>query len=105
RLQPQGLSGDRGCPRQAGTRARAGGQGGGLMTETMPYQHLGEALGTDYFLIREQLDDEQWDFFMRARRFVDKEVLPAINEYWEAAEFPWPLARRLGELGLVGDDI
>jgi glutaryl-CoA dehydrogenase len=76
-----------------------------MSTETMPYQHLGEALATDYFFIREQLDDEQWEYFMRARRFVDHEVLPAINEYWEAAEFPWPLARRLGELGLVGDDI
>jgi glutaryl-CoA dehydrogenase len=76
-----------------------------MSTETMPYQHLGEALATDYFFIREQLDDEQWEHFMRARRFVDQEVLPAINKYWEAAEFPWPLARRLGELGLVGDDI
>ena len=32
-------------------------------------------------------------------------MLPAINEYWERAELPWPLFRRLGELGLVGDDI
>jgi glutaryl-CoA dehydrogenase len=76
-----------------------------MTMETTPYQHLGEALATDYFFIREQLDDEQWEFFMRARRFVDQEVLPAINEYWEAAEFPWPLARRLAELGLVGDGI
>jgi glutaryl-CoA dehydrogenase len=32
-------------------------------------------------------------------------VLPAINEYWEAAELPWPLMRRLAELGLYGEDI
>ncbi len=71
----------------------------------VPYQHLGEALATDYFFVREQFTDEQWDHFLRTRRFVDEEVLPAINEYWERAEPAWPLFRRLGELGLVGDDI
>ena len=76
-----------------------------MSTPTMPYEHLGEARATDYFFIREQLDDEQWEYLIRTRRFVDQEVLPAINEYWEAAEFPWPLARRLAELGLVGDDL
>jgi glutaryl-CoA dehydrogenase len=70
-----------------------------------PYEHLGEALATDYFFVREQFTDEQWELFIRTRRFVDREVLPAINEYWEKAEFPWPLARRLAELQIVGDDI
>jgi glutaryl-CoA dehydrogenase len=69
------------------------------------YEKLGEALATDYLLVREQLTDEQWECFIRARRFVDNEVLPVINGYWERAEFPWPLARGLAELGLVGDDI
>jgi glutaryl-CoA dehydrogenase len=72
---------------------------------TVPYEHLGEALATDYFFLREQFNDEQWEPFTRTRRFVDQEVLPAINDYWERAEFPWPLARRLAELGLVGDGI
>ena len=31
---------------------------------------------------------------MTTRRFVDDEVLPAINDYCEAAELPWPLMRR-----------
>jgi glutaryl-CoA dehydrogenase len=75
------------------------------MTATMPYAHLGEALATDYFLVRKQLSDEQWDLFMRTRRFVDREVLPVINDAWERAELPWPLMTRLAELGLVGDDI
>jgi len=76
-----------------------------VTTSTMPYEHLGEALATDYFFVREQFTDEQWELFIRTRRFVDREVLPAINEYWEKAEFPWPLARRLAELEIVGDDI
>ena len=28
-----------------------------------------------------------------------------INEYWENAELPWPLIKRMGELGIVGDGI
>jgi glutaryl-CoA dehydrogenase len=71
----------------------------------LPYAHLGEALATDYFHIRDQFTDEQWEHFLATRRFVDEEVLPAINEYWESAELPWPLLRRMAELGLYGEDI
>jgi glutaryl-CoA dehydrogenase len=75
------------------------------MTVAMPYAHLGEALATDYLFVREQFGEEQWERFIRTRRFVDTEVLPAINGYWERAELPWPLIARLAELELVGDDI
>ena len=76
-----------------------------MATQTVPYEHLGAALATDYFRIREQFTEEQWERFLATRRFVDDEVLPAINAYWEAAELPWPLMRRLPELGIVGEDI
>jgi glutaryl-CoA dehydrogenase len=49
---------------------------------------LGEALATDYFFVREQLSAEQWEHFIRTRRFVDHEVLPAINGYWSAPSCP-----------------
>jgi alkylation response protein AidB-like acyl-CoA dehydrogenase len=39
------------------------------------------------------------------RAFVENEMLPVIGGYWERAEFPWELARRMGELELVGDGI
>ena len=71
----------------------------------MPYEHLGQALATDYFLVRESFTEEQWERFLATRRFVDEEVLPVINDYWERAELPWPLMRRLAELGLIGEDI
>jgi glutaryl-CoA dehydrogenase len=76
-----------------------------MPTPVMPYEHLGEALATDYFYVREQFSDEQWELFRRTRQFVDEEVLPVISGYWERAELPWPLIRRLAELGIVGDDI
>jgi glutaryl-CoA dehydrogenase len=69
------------------------------------YSDVGKALGTDYFLIRDQLSAEELDYLDRTRRFVEDEVLPVIGDYWERAEFPIELARRLGELGLIGDGI
>ena len=67
--------------------------------------HLGESLGTDFFSVREQFTDEQWEHFITVRRFADEEVVPVIGPYWERAEIPWPLVRRLPELGIVGEDI
>ncbi len=69
------------------------------------YEHLGEALGTDFFSVREQFTGEQWEKFIAVRKFVDDEVLPDIGTYWEKAELPWHLFRRLPELKIVGEDI
>jgi glutaryl-CoA dehydrogenase len=66
---------------------------------------LGLALGTDFFSVREQFTSEQWSRFTAVRRFVDSEVIPAAAGYWERAEIPWPLVRRLPELDLVGEEI
>jgi glutaryl-CoA dehydrogenase len=76
-----------------------------MTTAGMPYMHLGEALATDYFVVRDQFSQTEWERFISTRRFVDQEVLPVINDYWERAEFPWPLVPRLAELGIVGEDI
>jgi glutaryl-CoA dehydrogenase len=66
---------------------------------------IGEALSTDYFLLREEFTAEQLDHLQRTRAFVQEEVLPVINDYWERAEFPWPLVEKLGATGLVGAGI
>jgi glutaryl-CoA dehydrogenase len=69
------------------------------------YQDIGRSLGTDYFHIGDQLTKQERDYWRRTRIFVDDEVLPVINGYWERAEFPWPLVEKLGKLGIVGDGI
>jgi glutaryl-CoA dehydrogenase len=66
---------------------------------------IGEALGTDYFLLREPFTPQQEDYLVRTREFVDNEVLPVINGYWERAEFPWMLIEKMSALGIVGDGI
>jgi glutaryl-CoA dehydrogenase len=69
------------------------------------YETIGRAQGTDYFRIADQLTPEELDFLYRTRAFVDDEVLPVINDYWERAEFPRPLIATMAGLGIVGDGI
>ena len=69
------------------------------------YETIGRAQGTDYFRITDQLDREELDYLQRTRAFVDDEVLPVINRYWERAEFPRPLIEKMAGLGIVGDGI
>jgi glutaryl-CoA dehydrogenase len=69
------------------------------------YDGIGRSLGTDYFRIADQLTVQERDYWRRTRDFVDDEVLPVINQYWERAEFPWPLIEKMAGLGVVGDGI
>ncbi|HKA13251.1 MAG TPA: acyl-CoA dehydrogenase family protein, partial [Candidatus Dormibacteraeota bacterium] len=77
-----------------------------LKSDARPvHTDIGQALGTDYFLLRGTLTESELAYLERTRRFVHEEVLPVINSYWERAEVPLDLCRRLGQLGLVGDGI
>jgi glutaryl-CoA dehydrogenase len=69
------------------------------------YETIGRSRGTDYFRIADQLTDEERSYWRLARDFVDDEVLPVINDYWERAEFPFELIQRLGKIGIIGDGI
>ena len=66
---------------------------------------IGESLRTDYFLLRDEFTPAQLDFLTRTRTFVEQDVLPVINGYWERAEFPWPLIEKMAAAGIVGDGI
>jgi glutaryl-CoA dehydrogenase len=69
------------------------------------YETVGRSLGTDFFLIADQLSEDERAYWRRTRDFVDDVVLPTINDYWERAEFPYPLVEKLAGLGIVGDGI
>jgi glutaryl-CoA dehydrogenase len=69
------------------------------------HDSIGRSRGTDYFHIGDQLTAEERDYWRRTRDFVDDEVLPVINGYWEQAEFPRPLVGKLAKLHIVGDGI
>src|SRR6188768_1430200 len=47
-------------------------------------------------------DDERAAFRATLRRFVERELMPGVEAWEEAAEFPRDLYLRAGELGLLG---
>jgi glutaryl-CoA dehydrogenase len=63
------------------------------------------ARGTDFLRIAGEFGEEEQGYLDRTRAFVDDEVLPVISDFWERAEFPFELVRRMGELGLLSDGI
>ena len=66
---------------------------------------VSQSLGTDYYLIDELLTDEEREIRDKVRSFVDREVIPVINGYWEKAELPFALISKMAELNLAGGTI
>jgi glutaryl-CoA dehydrogenase len=66
---------------------------------------LSEALGTDPASVFADIGGEDRSYWDRARHFVQDEVLPVIDGFWERADYPLHLLRRLGELDLLRDGV
>lgn len=64
---------------------------------------IAHARGTDYFLMRDQLTEEEAALLDKVRSFGEAEILPIVNDYWERGEFPFELVAKLRELNIVGD--
>jgi glutaryl-CoA dehydrogenase len=60
------------------------------------------AVNSDYYGVADYLNDADRALIARVRTFVDTEVTPVINEYWEKADFPYHLLPKIAELGIVG---
>ncbi|GAC1502440.1 MAG: hypothetical protein NVS2B15_25020 [Pseudarthrobacter sp.] len=63
------------------------------------------ARDTDYYLLFDQLSDEERMVRDKVRGFVNDQVLPVINGYWERAEFPHALVPELAKLNIIGSTI
>src|SRR5690348_8136376 len=70
-----------------------------------PEYILTQALGTDPASVLAGVGDEDRAYWDRARNFVQDEVLPVIDDYWERGEYPLHLLQRLGELDLLRDGV
>ena len=64
---------------------------------------IGKARGTDYFLMKDQLSEDELELLYTARAFGEAEIQPIINEFWERGEFPFDLIPKIAELNLIGD--
>lgn len=60
---------------------------------------------TDYMGIRELLSDEEKLVQQTARQFINKEVIPIIDDYAQREEFPAHLVKMMGELGFLGPNL
>lgn len=60
---------------------------------------------SDYFRLDDELSSAETELRDRIRGFVDAEILPIINDYWERAEFPHQLRDGLAGLGIIGGSI
>ena len=60
------------------------------------------AIPFDLLRLDDLLNDEQRRLRQQVRQYVVERVLPAINPYWERAEFPREMAYGLKELPIMG---
>lgn len=59
---------------------------------------------TDYYAVFEDLPASDKAAWLRARS-LSAEVMPVINDYWDRAEYPLHLVKRMGEKNLLADGI
>jgi len=58
--------------------------------------------GDFYHLGDEALNDEDRQLQLKVRAFLEKEVKPIVNHYWNRAEFPFEIIPKLAELNICG---
>ena len=63
------------------------------------------SVDADFYAVADYLNDEDCSVVARVRAFVEAEVKPIINAYWEKADFPYEILPKLAELGIVGTAI
>ncbi len=63
------------------------------------------AKSLDYYLLDEELTEEERLVRDNVGRFVDEKIKPIIAEHYEAGTFPMELIAQFGELGLLGANL
>jgi glutaryl-CoA dehydrogenase len=60
------------------------------------------ATPTDFYLLDDELSDEDAMLRDTVRRFVDEKFMPVVADHYEAGTFPTDLIPTIGDLGLFG---
>ena len=58
-----------------------------------------ELLGSDFYGYQSLLTDQEKAALAELRSYLETEVRPIVNGYWERAEFPFEIVKPLAELG------
>lgn len=56
----------------------------------------------DFYRYEELLSPEEQEHIVALRDFLEREVRPVADEYWDRAQFPCQLIPKVAQLGLVG---
>ena len=56
----------------------------------------------DYYQLARFLSPEEREVQLRVREFMQKEIQPIANEYWNKAEFPMHIIPKMAELNIAG---
>ncbi len=72
---------------------------------TAPDYDLNEPLDPDVAGVFSSLNSHEKEWQMRARKFVQDEVLPVIAGHWDKAEYPLDLVKKMGTADLLRDGI
>ncbi len=61
-----------------------------------------ELLASDFFGFESLLTKREREFIAALRTYLENDVKPIVNDYWERDEFPRSIIRGLGTVGAVG---
>ena len=57
------------------------------------------SVNSDFYVLDDYLNDTDRALIARVRSFVEQDVTPIINEYWEKADFPYQLVPKFAGAG------
>ena len=60
-------------------------------------------LASDFYAFEAQLADHEKEQLVRLRTFLESEVKPVVNDYWERAEFPRQILPGLHDQQVFGN--
>lgn len=65
-------------------------------------QHKLPPIDGDFYDLALKLSPEQRELQMKVRNFMEDEIKPIANEYWNKAEFPFQIIPKMAELNICG---
>lgn len=60
------------------------------------------AINGDFYELGKTLSAEERDIQLRVREFMNREIKPIANDYWNRAEFPYEIIPKMAELNIAG---
>ncbi len=73
-----------------------------LTTQAKKGQHNLPPIDGDFYNLSLKLTPEEREIQLKVRRFMEDEIKPIANKYWNKAEFPHQIIPKLAELNVCG---